>query len=34
MMIKPNIRVSHVMARLRTLCVGDACGGAVPVHRM
>lgn len=29
-----NIRVSHVMARLRTACGGDACGEAVPVHRM
>lgn len=34
MMIETNIRVSHVMARLRTECGGAACGGAVPVHRM
>lgn len=29
-----HIRVSHVMARLRTACGGEACGEAVPAHRM
>lgn len=33
MMIEIGIR-SHVMARLRTACGGEACGEAVPVHRM
>jgi hypothetical protein len=33
MMIVPNIR-SHLSARLRTACGGEACGEAVPVHRM
>jgi hypothetical protein len=34
MMVDRSIRVSHVMARLRTACGCEACGEAVPVHRM
>jgi hypothetical protein len=34
MMVDRSIRVSHVMARLRTACGGEACGEAVPVHRV